>query len=73
MSEERLKEIKEELAKISFSNIGHCVNTNLILDYITNLQEEIETLNNIIEKLEQENAVLKTLVVNKDSYTYGIR
>ena len=59
MSEERLKEIKEELAKISFSNIGHCVNTNLILDYITNLQEEIERLNNIIEKLEQENAVLK--------------
>lgn len=44
MSEERLKEIKEELAKISFSNIGHCVNTNLILDYITNLQEEIERL-----------------------------
>lgn len=36
-------------------------------------EEEIERLNNIIEKLEQENAVLKTLVVNKDSYTYGIR
>ena len=50
MSEERLKEIKEELAKISFSNIGHCVNTNLILDYITNLQEEIERLNNIIKE-----------------------
>ena len=40
-----MKEIKEELAKISFSNIGYCVNTNLILDYITNLQEEIERLN----------------------------
>ena len=51
MSEERLKEIKEELAKISFSNIGHCVNTNLILDYITNLQEEIERLNNIINEI----------------------
>lgn len=37
------------------------------------LKLEIERLNNIIEKLEQENAVLKTLVVNKDSYTYGIR
>ena len=54
MSEERLKEIKEELAKISFSNIGHCVNTNLILDYITNLQEEIERLNNIIKEARKE-------------------
>ena len=40
---------------------------------IKNKDKEIERLNNIIEKLEQENAVLKTLVVNKDSYTYGIR
>ena len=50
-----IKEIKEELAKISFSNIGHCVNTNLILDYITNLQEENNRLNNIIKELTQEN------------------
>ena len=35
--------------------------------------KEIERLNNIIEKLEQENAVLKTLVLNKNKYTYGIR
>jgi len=40
---------------------------------IKNKDKEIERLNNIIEKLEQENTVLKTLVVNKDSYTYGIR
>ena len=59
MSDERLKEIKEELAKISFSNIGHCVNTNLILDYITNLQEEIERLNNIIKEISKENQELK--------------
>lgn len=37
------------------------------------LISENKKLNNIIEKLEQENAVLKTLVVNKDKYTYGIR
>ena len=36
-------------------------------------QQEIEKLNNIIEKLEQENAVLKTQVVNKDKYSYGVR
>lgn len=35
--------------------------------------KEIERLNNMIEKLEQENAVLKTQVVNKDKYSYGIR
>lgn len=37
------------------------------------LENEIERLNSIIEKLEQENAVLKTQVVNKDKYSYGIR
>ena len=37
------------------------------------LLAEIERLNNIIEKSEQENAVLKTQVVNKDKYSYGIR
>ena len=37
------------------------------------LLEEIERLNKIIEKLEQENAVLKTQVVNKNKYSYGIR
>ena len=36
-------------------------------------KEETERLNNIIEKLEQENAILKTQVVNKDKYSYGIR
>lgn len=36
-------------------------------------REEIEILNNKIEKLEQENAVLKTQVLNKDKYSYGIR
>ena len=35
--------------------------------------KEIERLNDIIDKLEQENAVLKTQVVNKDKYSYGIR
>ena len=35
--------------------------------------KEIERLNNVIEKLEQENTVLKTQVVNKDKYSYGIR
>ena len=40
---------------------------------ISDLEVEIERLNNIIEKLEQENAVLKTQVVNKDEYSYGIR
>ena len=30
-------------------------------------------LDNIIKKLEQENAVLKIQVVNKDKYSYGIR
>ena len=72
MSEERLKEIKEELAKISFSNIGHCVNTNLILDYITNLQEEIERLNNIIKEAieyieERYNGEVLTHTFDKDN------
>ena len=40
---------------------------------IENTLKEIERLNNIIEKLEQENAVLKTQVVNKNKYSYGIR
>lgn len=38
-----------------------------------NKDKEIDRLNNIIEKLEQENAVLKTQVVNRDKYSYGIR
>ena len=43
-------------------------------DKIINLLlERIATLEYEVERLEQENAVLKTLVVNKDSYTYGIR
>ena len=69
MSEERLKEIKEELAKISFSNIGHCVNTNLILDYITNLQEEIERLNNIINDYEN----TKNQLQQKDNIIKEVR
>lgn len=36
-------------------------------------EKEIERLNNKIEELEKENAVLKTLVINKDRYSYGIR
>lgn len=36
-------------------------------------KEEIKKLDNRIAKLEQENVVLKTQVVNKDRYTYGIR
>ena len=47
--------------------------SRLARNTIAELHQEIDRLNNIIEKLEQENAVLKTLVVNKDSYTYGIR
>lgn len=42
-------------------------------DMVLEYQEEIVRLNNIIEKLEQENAVLKTQVVNKNKYSYGIR
>ena len=72
MSEERLKEIKEELAKISFSNIGHCVNTNLILDYITNLQEEIERLNNIINELEKWLVEWREMLDCPDFYEEGI-
>jgi predicted glycosyltransferase len=45
---------------------------DLITQYMFQ-EQEIERLNNIIEKLEQENAVLKTQVVNKDKYSYGIR
>ncbi len=44
-----------------------------LLNYIQEKDKEIERLNNIIEKLEQENTVLKTQVVNKDKYSYGIR
>ena len=72
MSEERLKEIKEELAKISFSNIGHCVNTNLILDYITNLQEEIERLNNIINELEKKLLELRLTDVDGKTIVYRL-
>lgn len=42
-------------------------------DYVLGREKEIDRLNNIIEKLEQENTVLKTQVVNKDKYSYGIR
>ena len=45
---------------------------DLITQYMFQ-EQEIERLNNIIEKLEQENAVLKTQVVNKEKYSYGIR
>ena len=44
-----------------------------MIEEINNREDEIERLNNIIEKLEQENTVLKTQVVNKDKYSYGIR
>ena len=33
----------------------------------------IERMEQKIEKLEKENTVLKTQIVNKDKYTYGIR
>lgn len=36
-------------------------------------EREIDSLYHKIGKIEQENAVLKTQVVNKDRYTYGIR
>lgn len=42
-------------------------------EFLHEQEEENKRLNNIIEKLEQENAVLKTQVVNKDKYSYGIR
>ena len=42
-------------------------------EYLHEQEEENNRLNNIIEKLEQENSVLKTQVVNKDKYSYGIR
>lgn len=74
VSEERLQEIKDsvdfqyKLAKVK------CIdNALLFADEERELIEEIERLNNKIEKLEQENAVLKTQVVNKDKYSYGIR
>ncbi len=43
------------------------------LDKYKEKEQELERLNNIIEKLEQENVVLKTQVVNKDKYSYCIR
>lgn len=52
MSEKKLEEIKEELTKISFSNIGHCVNTNLILNYITNLENIADKRMQTIIKIE---------------------
>jgi len=36
-------------------------------------KKELKDLNNKIAKLEQENSVLKTQVVNQDKYSYGIR
>ena len=60
MSEEELKDLKWQQTEYE-ENI------------ITELVKENEKLNNKIEKLEQENAVLKTQVSNKDKYTYGIR
>ena len=41
--------------------------------FLIRLNDKIERLNNIIEKLEQENTVLKTQVLNNDKYSYGIR
>lgn len=58
-----LKEYKERLRKEVNKSYMIC----------NEKDKEIERLKNIIGKLEQENAVLKTLVVNKDSYTYGVR
>jgi len=40
---------------------------------INDLLSRIAKLEYEVERLEQENAVLKTLVVNKDKYSYGIR
>lgn len=40
---------------------------------IVEKSKEIERLNNKVAELEKENSVLKTLVANKDTYTYGIR
>jgi 3-dehydroquinate synthetase len=60
-----VKEI--ELLKIIFKDSPD------ILEPLNEIDKEIERLNNVIEKLEQENTVLKTQVVNKDKYSYGIR
>lgn len=40
---------------------------------ITELLSRIAKLEYEVDRLEQENAVLKTQVVNKDKYSYGIR
>lgn len=51
----------------------HKNNERIAIDCQNKLSEKIEQLYNTIENLKQENAVLKTLIVNNDNYTYGIR
>lgn len=61
--------IVEEYSKMQLHEKDQILTQRIIMKQ----EEEIERLNDIIEKLEQENAVLKTQVVNKDEYSYGIR
>lgn len=68
MNKEELELKNEELIKL-LKEKDEILTQRLIMKQ----EEEIKRLNNIIEKLEQENAVLKTQVVNKDKYSYGIR
>ena len=76
---ERLNNIIEEYKNANeyHQNIIHELETmkqpNQLYSENVKLRSENKRLNNIIEKLEQENAVLKTQVVNKNKYSYGIR
>ena len=58
---------------MSINRSLHRIAQEGVIQTLEEKDKEIERLNNILENLEQEYAVLKTLVVNKDSYTYGIR
>lgn len=74
MSEERLMMTEEEgLSNVAYFRTDGGSSKLYTQEYVDKQGKEIERLNNIIEKLEQENAVLKTQVVNKDKYSYGIR
>ena len=73
---ELLKEFKQYLRENeeSYKNGARdSIEYPLGYEEVNLLLNEIERLNSIIEKLEQENTVLKTQVVNKDKYSYGIR
>lgn len=56
---------EEEISHFAFMRDGKCE--------ILYTQKYVDKLENEIDKLKKENAVLKTQVLNKDKYSYGIR